>query len=112
MRHLELTPEDMADLIAKHTINVPLDSGEEIIVAAPDGVNENWGKETNSTPDRIRESCGCGMEIVWTGEGWQHDCAPYFHGDDHFIDNEEPDPEDPARKYWDIEDGVRDEEEN
>lgn len=44
MRRLELTAEDMADLIAGHTINVPLDSGEEVIVAAPDGVNKDWNK--------------------------------------------------------------------
>lgn len=47
MRHLELTAEDMADLIAGHSINVPLDTGEEIIVAAPDGVNADW--TTNDT---------------------------------------------------------------
>lgn len=41
-RYLSLTAEDMADLIAGSTINVPLDDGEEIIVAAPDGVNEDW----------------------------------------------------------------------
>lgn len=42
MRHLNLTAEDMADLIAGHTINAILDSGEEIIVAALDGVNKEW----------------------------------------------------------------------
>lgn len=42
MRRLDLTAEDMADLIAGHTINVILDDGEEVIVAASDGVNEEW----------------------------------------------------------------------
>lgn len=42
MTSLELTAEDMADLIAGHSINVPLASGKEIIVSAPDGVNEEW----------------------------------------------------------------------
>ena len=31
--------------------------------------------------------CGCGYNIVLTPDGWQHDVAPYFWGDDH-----EPDP--------------------
>lgn len=42
MRRLALTAEDMADLIAGSTINVPLEDGEEIMVSAPDGVNESW----------------------------------------------------------------------
>jgi hypothetical protein len=62
------------------------------------------------TPDRIRDCCGCGYEIVWTGDGWQHDAAPFFWGDDHDPDAPEPDPNDPARKYWDAEDGVLDNE--
>ena len=45
MRRLSLTAEDMADLIAGHAINVPLDDGEEIVVGAPDGVNTEWSRE-------------------------------------------------------------------
>ena len=47
------------------------------------------------------------MDVVWTPEGWQHDAAPYVWGDDHDVDTPDPDPDNPARKYWDIEDGVR-----
>jgi hypothetical protein len=39
---MDLTAEDMADLIAGHTINAMIEGGEEIIVAAPDGVNKDW----------------------------------------------------------------------
>ena len=42
MKRLTLTAEDMADLIAGHTINVILDNGEEVVVSAPDGVNVEW----------------------------------------------------------------------
>lgn len=42
MRRLDLTAEDMADLIAGNSINAMVEGGEEIIVAAPDGVNEDW----------------------------------------------------------------------
>jgi len=28
-------------------------------------------------------TCGCGHEIIRTPEGWQHNVAPWFWGDDH-----------------------------
>lgn len=31
----------------------------------------------------LRAPCGCGVEVVLTPEGWQHDAAPWFWGDDH-----------------------------
>ena len=34
--------------------------------------------------------CGCGSELIYTPEGWQHDAAPWVWGDDHDPD---PDPE-------------------
>lgn len=37
--------------------------------------------------DYPRTDCGCGYEIIFTPEGWQHDAAPYLWGDDH-----DPDP--------------------
>ena len=42
MDTLILSAEDMADLIAGKRINVPLASGPEVWVSAPDGVNEEW----------------------------------------------------------------------
>lgn len=39
-----------------------------------------------------RTDCGCGLPLVFTPDGWQHDCAPYFWGNDH-----EPDPDDDAK---------------
>lgn len=30
-----------------------------------------------------RTQCGCGMEVIFTPDGWQHDCAPWFFGSDH-----------------------------
>jgi hypothetical protein len=32
---------------------------------------------------RPRSFCGCGHEIVYTGDGWQHDSAEWFWGGDH-----------------------------
>lgn len=51
---LALTAEDMADLIAGNTINVPLESGPEIIVSAPDGVNRDWPPTETETEARYR----------------------------------------------------------
>jgi hypothetical protein len=35
-------------------------------------------------PDaRPTSECGCGYQIVYTGDGWQHDTAPWFWGGDH-----------------------------
>ena len=50
-RRMDLTAEDMADLIAGHTINAMVEGGEEIIVAAPDGVNKDWNSDL---PDGYR----------------------------------------------------------
>lgn len=36
VRHLELTAEDMRDLIGGHTINAAMSDGEEVVTAAPD----------------------------------------------------------------------------
>jgi hypothetical protein len=90
---------------------VEAESYEDAVDRAQDSSGWHWEAilQQPGVPDRIRSSCGCGHEIVWTGDGWQHDVAPYFWGDDHDIDEPEPDPEHPARRYWDIEDGVRDE---
>jgi hypothetical protein len=57
---------------------------------------------------RPTSSCSCGYEVVWVNGAWEHDAAPSFWGDDHDANADAPDVEDPARKYWDIEDGVRD----
>lgn len=42
MKRLDLTAEDMADLIAGRSINALVEDGEEVLVAAPDGVNGDW----------------------------------------------------------------------
>lgn len=34
-------------------------------------------------PEFEQAICGCGYPIIRTPEGWQHDAAPYFWGDDH-----------------------------
>lgn len=39
--------------------------------------------DARSLGERPRTSCGCGTQIVYTGEGWQHDAAPWFWGGDH-----------------------------
>lgn len=54
-------------------------------------------------PDRPRTSCGCGYELVWCGDHWEHDAAPFLWGDDHSPDA--PEPTGPARWFWDQEDG-------
>lgn len=41
--------------------------------------------------DYVRTDCGCGIEVVYTPEGWQHDAAPYFWGDDHDAIPSDPD---------------------
>jgi len=59
MRRLDLTAEDMADLLNGNSINAMVEGGEEILVAAPDGVNADWGTDAtlrlSFTPDAIRE---------------------------------------------------------
>lgn len=55
MRRLDLTAEDMADLIAGHSINAMVEGGEEVIVAAPDGVNKTWSHEPPEPHDFPRE---------------------------------------------------------
>lgn len=50
----------------------------------------------------VVSTCGCGHRLVYTPEGWQHDAAPWFWGDDH---DPKPTPEgidaaaEWARKY-------------
>lgn len=44
--------------------------------------------EISCDGERPEASCGCGYPIVYTGNGWQHDTAPWFWGDDH-----DPDPD-------------------
>lgn len=35
-------------------------------------------------PDEFpRSACGCGLEILYTPDGWEHDCADWFVGDGH-----------------------------
>ena len=60
---------------------------------------------------RPTSSCSCGYELIWVEGQWEHDAARALWGDDHDANAPEPDVEDPARKYWDIEDGVRDDDE-
>jgi len=59
MRKLDLTAEDMADLLNGDSINAMVEGGEEILVAAPDGVNVDWGTDVSLrlsfAPDAIRE---------------------------------------------------------
>jgi hypothetical protein len=30
-------------------------------------------------------ACSCGYPVVWTGDEWQHDAAPWRWGDDHDV---------------------------
>jgi hypothetical protein len=40
-----------------------------------------------SDPDSFpTSSCGCGYDTILTPEGWQHDAAAWFWGDDHQAD--------------------------
>ena len=36
--------------------------------------------------ERPRSNCGCGFNVVYTGQGWQHDAAPWFWGNDHDVE--------------------------
>ena len=40
----------------------------------------------DEVPEYVRSACGCGHELVFTPDGWQHDAAPWFWGDDHDAD--------------------------
>lgn len=40
-------------------------------------------------------SCGCGFDLIYTADGWQHQAAPYLWGDDHDAD---PGPLDDATR--------------
>jgi hypothetical protein len=45
---------------------------------------EDLWPAVDADPDTFkRTSCGCGYVIVLTPEGWQHEAAPWFWGDDH-----------------------------
>jgi hypothetical protein len=59
MRRLDLTAEDMGDLLNGSSINAMVEGGEEILVAAPDGANTDWGTDAilrlSFTPSAIRE---------------------------------------------------------
>ena len=59
---------------------------------------------------RPTTTCGCGHTLVWVDGHWQHDVAPYIWGDDHDADEPPPPADDPQRLYWDIQDGVTDDE--
>lgn len=37
-------------------------------------------------------ACGCGLPLLFTPDGWQHNCAVWFTGEDH-----EPQPPDDAK---------------
>lgn len=63
-------------------------------------------REGNGDYERPTSSCGCGYEVVWVNGHWEHDAPPSFWGDDHDAHADEPDEDDPARVYWDIEDGI------
>jgi hypothetical protein len=54
------------------------------------------------TPNYPRSSCGCGYDLVLTPEGWQHDAAPYFWGDDHDPDPGEIDDAPPVKPLMQI----------
>ena len=58
-----------------------------------------------TVPPRPTAECGCGYELVWCAERWEHNAAPYLWGDDHEPDAPEPMLSDPARVYWDEVDG-------
>jgi hypothetical protein len=84
-------------------------TADDAINRAQDMSGWNWEARPidRANPDRLRSNCGCGVEVIWTPQGWQHDAAPYIWGDDHDVDLPDPSPEHPAVKYWDIMDGVR-----
>lgn len=44
--------------------------------------------EVEPPEEGTEATCGCGYPLVWTGEHWEHDVAPWRWGDDH-----DPDPE-------------------
>jgi hypothetical protein len=62
-------------------------------MTAPDVEPDKPEEPGNSLPggDYIRTDCGCGYEVIYTPEGWQHDAAPYLWGDDHTPDIDEDD---------------------
>lgn len=62
----------------------------------------------NPASERPRTDC-CGYDLVWVCGHWEHDAAPSLWGDDHDADAPPPEDEE-ARRYWDEQDGVIDEE--
>jgi hypothetical protein len=92
---------------------------EELLRYAVDSIERNpdllWDVETSdrvyrevkvpvkddSHPIYVEADCGCGCQLIYTPEGWQHRDAPWIWGDDHDPD---PSPEDVARaKAWQAE---------
>lgn len=50
-------------------------------IALVDLAREILRRHDETDPDR--STCRCGHPIALTPDGWQHDSAPYFWGDDH-----------------------------
>lgn len=44
---------------------------------------ECLGDHGDELTEGDEDTCGCGFEIVWTGDEWQHDAAPWRWGGDH-----------------------------
>lgn len=66
--------------------------GERVNLARYRALADEFGIEHDGEPDDERmegdeADCSCGIGLVWTGDEWQHDAAPWRWGDDH-----EPNP--------------------
>jgi len=53
------------------------------IKAGPDPLEPDDDDEDEPIEAGDEVTCGCGFPILWTGEVWQHNAAPYLWGDDH-----------------------------
>lgn len=77
-----------SDAIIWYRWHVRYDSDDLAAIRSVIGqlLNARWSERSAgaAVPNRYpTDTCGCGHELVYTPEGWQHNVAPYFWGDDH-----------------------------
>lgn len=96
-RRILLDPENAAEPLSYADVADVMCSAPALDAAG--GITTSGGDLAPA--EYLRSDCGCGYELIFTEEGWQHDAAPYLWGDDH-----DPDPDDEAVKLarrWEVE---------
>lgn len=59
-------------------------------------INRNGELVEPQKDDAPTAICGCGFQLIWIDEHWEHDAAPSLWGNDHDPDAEPPKGYDPV----------------